>query len=138
MLEMEGKLQKLIQKYTDLEFAYPVLMMDDEAWIDQHFGQHTLADQCWEQMMEHYEANSCWADKLRLLQRRCYFHKAAYPGLSGSYAWAQEALGDFYRDHADSGDFYRDHATKVPKKGKGSSSGAVKAATPSPQRLELA
>lgn len=130
--EIEEMMQKLVDKYTNLESAYPVLMKEDEDKIDAYVVQHTLANQVWEQMILHYEANEEYGEQLRLLQRRVFFHKACYPGLSANHGWALESLGDFYvSDHA------RTELAKAHQKaGKGSSSRKVKKS--STRNLQLA
>uniref|UniRef100_A0A7S4QJ95 SET domain-containing protein n=1 Tax=Alexandrium monilatum TaxID=311494 RepID=A0A7S4QJ95_9DINO len=65
-----------------------------EAFIDSAFAQHALADLAWEQLADCYAAHQRCADQRRLLERRCSFHAAAYPGLNGSHAWSLEARGD--------------------------------------------
>lgn len=94
---LEKKLQDIVDKYTKLDSAPVKQLQGDEAFIDQNFQQHVLADLAWEQFGSHYAAKRRMADQMRLLQLRCNFHKAAYPGLSGAHAWALEALGDCMR-----------------------------------------
>lgn len=79
------------------------LATQDEQFIDQHFVQHVLADLAWEQLCSKYVEKRLVQDQLRLLRRRCEFHKAAYKGLSGAHAWALEALGDCLRSVAKKG-----------------------------------
>lgn len=93
----EKKLQEIVDKYTKTDAQTIKQLGLDEAFIDQHFSQHVLADLAWEQFGSHYAAKRRVSDQRRLLQRRCEFHAAAYPGLSGAYAWSLEALGDCVR-----------------------------------------
>lgn len=100
---LEKKLQDMVEKYTQVDSATIKQLQADEGFIDQHFSHHVLADLAWEQFGSHYAAKRRVADQRRLLERRCDFHKAAYPGLSGAHAWALEALGDCMRSTAHGG-----------------------------------
>lgn len=107
MATLEKQLQELVDKYSKeappLQTAAQTTsftlkqLQADEAFIDKHFCQHVLADLAWEQFGSHYASKQRVADQRRLLERRCEFHKAAYPGLSGAHAWTLEALGDCLR-----------------------------------------
>lgn len=68
-----------------------------EDMIDTTFAQHVLADLACEKLAEFYATRRRAADQRRVLARRCAFHKAAYPGLSASHAWALEAYADLLR-----------------------------------------
>jgi len=100
---LEKKLKDIVDDYTKEEGKSIQMLEKDEQFIDQHFEQHVLADLAWEQFCSHYAAKRRVQDQRRLLQRRCDFHKAAYPGLSGAHAWALEALGDCVRSIAKKG-----------------------------------
>jgi len=68
-------------------------------FIEAAFAQHWLADIAWEKLLDFYQ-NGLGSKRRRteqgeLLQRRCRFHAAAYPGNSGQHAWALEAYADF-------------------------------------------
>lgn len=69
-------------------------LQSTESFVDAAFAQHALADLAWEQLADCYAAHHRAADQRRLLERRCGFHAAAYPGLNGSHAWSLEAHGD--------------------------------------------
>mmetsp|Transcript_104211 Transcript_104211/g.222741 ORF Transcript_104211/g.222741 Transcript_104211/m.222741 type:complete len:482 (-) Transcript_104211:95-1540(-) len=69
-------------------------MLEHEKFIDANFAQHVMADLAWEKLSDYYVTKHRGGDQRRLLERRCGFHAAAYPGLSGAHAWALEAHGD--------------------------------------------
>jgi len=91
---LEKDLQKIVDRCSKADSVTIKQIQDHETFIDKHFTQHVLADLAWEQFGSHYAAKRRIADQKRLLERRCEFHKLAYPGLSGAHAWALEALGD--------------------------------------------
>mmetsp|Transcript_141490 Transcript_141490/g.452315 ORF Transcript_141490/g.452315 Transcript_141490/m.452315 type:complete len:460 (+) Transcript_141490:98-1477(+) len=95
---LEKKLQELVDEYTESDKDPPQRKLElDEAFVDEHFRQHVLADLFFEQLCTAYGSKKKYGEQRRLLERRCAFHKAAYPGLSGAHAWACEALGDCHR-----------------------------------------
>jgi len=100
---LEKKLKDLVDDYSKEEPKAIAMLQKDEQFIDQHFVQHVLADLAWEQLCSKYVEKRLVQDQLRLLRRRCEFHKAAYKGLSGAHAWALEALGDCLRSVAKKG-----------------------------------
>jgi len=63
-----------------------------EKLVKLRFSQHVLADLLHEQMIP--KIRNSRKEHRRLLELRCEFHKAAYPGLSGAHAWALEAYAD--------------------------------------------
>jgi len=93
----EKALQTLVDRLdssSDQQYATEV-----SDFIEAVFAQHWLADVAWEKLVDFYKKGM--GGKRRrtaqseLLQRRCRFHEAAYPGLSGQHAWALEAYADF-------------------------------------------
>mmetsp|Transcript_102237 Transcript_102237/g.284795 ORF Transcript_102237/g.284795 Transcript_102237/m.284795 type:complete len:487 (+) Transcript_102237:70-1530(+) len=96
----EKRLQGFVEHYTQRvqEGSAAATTVKDlqemESLIDSVFAQHALADLAWEQLAECYAAKRRSFDQRRLLERRCAFHAAAYPGLNGAHAWALEAHGD--------------------------------------------
>lgn len=135
--ELEQQLQELVDKYKEVDYEVMIHQLRaDEAWVDQHFSQHVLLDLVWEEFCSQFGAKRRPADEQRLLQRRCEFHKAAYPHLgSGAHAWILEALGDSMR--ATSGKVAaavaarevkaREPTDVARKKGKGSGSESARA-----------
>lgn len=115
---LEGKMQKIVDDLTrrnDNEQAKKLTLeglQEIEEFIDAHFAQHVLADLAWEQLAKNYGAKRRAADQRRILEQRCSFFERAYPGLSGSHAWALET-------HADA--LMRSSGESVASKGKDSS-----------------
>jgi len=108
-------------------------MQDKEAWLDKHFKQHVLVDLCWEQMSEIYRLRGRLSDNRRILEKRCKFQSAAYPGLSGAHAWMLEARGDAMNKSSSSGNSavvggYSSHSLGSQGKGSGRGAGAKKKA----------
>jgi len=102
--ENENKLKKMIDDGIDGKSGQVSVkdVYKHEKWIEQTFSQHFLADSAWEQLADYYAKQLLFVDQRRILEKRCDFHKAAYPGLSGSHAWSLEALGDTLRYDAPS------------------------------------
>jgi hypothetical protein len=90
----ENKLKKLIDNGFEKNGATLADVSKSERWIEATFSQHFLADSAWEQLADIYAKHGEYAEQRRVLQQRCSFHDAAYPGLSGTHAWSLEALGD--------------------------------------------
>lgn len=99
----ENKLKKMVEDGVDKVASMLVSdVRKNERWMEALFSQHFLSDSIWEQLAEYYARQGLYDDQRRILRNRCAFHKAAYPGLSGTHAWSLEALGDALRSDAPS------------------------------------
>jgi len=62
-------------------------------FIEAVFAQHWLADVAWERLLDFYQkgagSKQRRTEQCELLQRRCKFHAAAYPGNSGTARMAE-------------------------------------------------
>lgn len=96
--DYENKMKKILDDGIDKADKNDVKgAQDKEKWMKEVFSQHYLADMFWEQAADFYAKNGAYSEQRRVLQSRCAFHKASYPGLSGTHAWSLEALGDVQR-----------------------------------------
>lgn len=91
--EKENQLKKYLDD-EQLKKATVETVQEKERWMEGIFSQHYLADLTWEALAEFYLKSGLHNEQRRVLRSRCRFHKAAYPGLSGTHAWSLEALGD--------------------------------------------
>jgi len=95
MAKQENELKKLVEGEALKKVgATLVFLQDKERSFQAIFSQHFLVDLMWEVLADVYHKLHEIAEQRRVLQCRCTFHKAAYPGLSGTHAWSLEALGD--------------------------------------------
>ncbi|CAK0883970.1 unnamed protein product, partial [Prorocentrum cordatum] len=95
LTKLERTLRVSIDKYAEQKRADEAVALKSfratEEIIDASFFQHALADLMWEKLADYYAQHQRSSDHRRLLERRCAFHEAAYPGLSAAHAWCLEA-----------------------------------------------
>ncbi|CAK0883971.1 unnamed protein product, partial [Prorocentrum cordatum] len=98
LTKLERTLRVSIDKYAEQKRADEAVALKSfratEEIIDASFFQHALADLMWEKLADYYAQHQRSSDHRRLLERRCAFHEAAYPGLSAAHAWCLEGFAD--------------------------------------------